>query len=57
MTDAKKLLVIIGGSGDIGRAVALEATRKGYFVCIGYKSNFKKAKKILEQIQKLNGEG
>ena len=53
MTEARELMVIIGGSEDIGRAVAPEATRKGYFVCIGYKSNFKKAEKTLQQMQRL----
>ena len=57
LSDTRKIMVIVGGSGDIGRAIAIKAAQSGYFVCIGYKSNSKKATNTLQKIQKFNGEG
>ena len=49
LSDTRKIMVIVGGSGDIGRAIAIKAAQSGYFVCIGYKSNSKKATNTLQK--------
>ena len=53
----KPLMIITGGSGDIGRAIAIEASKRGYFVCIGFKTNKISAEKALKQIQGAGGDG
>lgn len=53
----KRLIVITGGSGDIGRAITLEASSKNFFTCIGFNTRSNKAKQILEEVRDNGGDG
>ena len=52
-----KNLLITGGSQGIGKATALEAAKKGMFICINYNSNDKAAEETLSEVKELGGEG
>lgn len=57
ITNEKRLIVITGGSGDIGRAIALEASSEDFYTCIGYKTKSNKAKQILDEVRANGGDG
>lgn len=46
--------LVTGGSDRIGKALALELARKGHNVLIHYNSSLDKAKKVKEEIEKMN---
>lgn len=46
-----KVMVVTGGSGGIGRAISSEAARRGFAVCINYRSNGEKAAELVREIE------
>ncbi|WFO74779.1 3-oxoacyl-ACP reductase FabG [Desulfurococcaceae archaeon MEX13E-LK6-19] len=50
-------VLVTGGNRGIGRAIVLRFARSGYYVVYTYHSNRDTAKKVLEEIRKLGGEG
>ncbi len=56
MNEDKKILVT-GASGGIGRAVAVEAAKEGYYVICHYNGSQAKAEETLRQITEAGGQG
>jgi 3-oxoacyl-[acyl-carrier protein] reductase len=56
-TAGKKLAIVTGASRGIGRAIAIELARDGYYVIINYKSNDQAAAETLSLVTGLGGEG
>lgn len=56
MNEDKKVLVT-GASGGIGRAIAVEAAKEGYYVICHYNGNQAKAEETLNQIKVAGGQG
>ncbi len=52
-----KVAIVTGGSRGIGRAIAVELARDGYYIIINYKSNEQAASETLEMIKSENGTG
>ena len=50
-----RVAVITGGSRGIGRAVAFALAKRGYKVCIGYRSNEKAADELSSSIEVAGG--
>jgi len=55
MSLAEKVMIVTGGSGGIGAAVALLAARQGYAVCINYQKNAFGAENVVGQINSQGG--
>lgn len=55
--NADKKVLVTGASGGIGRAVAVEAAKAGYYVICHYNGNQAKAEETLEQIKAAGGQG
>ena len=55
MSEAKKVALVTGGSGGIGRACAEALARDGYAVAIGFRSNEVAAKETAEAIEAAGG--
>jgi len=55
--NADKKVLVTGASGGIGRAVAVEAAKAGYYVICHYNGNQAKAEETLAQIQANGGQG
>ena len=53
----KKIALVTGGSRGIGRAIALELSKAGYYIIINYKSNDEAAMETLDMIKSHNGDG
>lgn len=49
------VLLVTGGSGGIGRAVATGAAREGYAVAVAYRSNAAKAEAAVDEIRRAGG--
>lgn len=56
MNEDKKVLVT-GTSGGIGRAIALDVAKAGYYVICHYNRGQEKAEKLLEEIKNSGGQG
>lgn len=56
-TSEKKKVLVTGASGGIGRAVALEAAKAGYYVICHYGRNADKARAVLDEIKAAEGDG
>lgn len=56
MNEDKKVLVT-GASGGIGRAIAVDAAKAGYYVICHYCGSKAKAEETLKQIQDVGGQG
>ena len=56
MNEDKKVLVT-GASGGIGRAIAVEAAKEGYYVICHYNRGQEKAESLLEEIKAADGNG
>lgn len=56
MNEGKKVLVT-GASGGIGRAIAVEAAKAGYYIICHYNGNKAKAEETLAQIKAEGGDG
>ena len=52
-----KTAIITGASRGIGRAIAIELAKSGYYIFINYKSNIQKAQETLDFIKQNNGDG
>ena len=55
-TEQKKILVT-GASGGIGRAIAVEAAKAGYYVICHYNRGKQRAEETLDQINEAGGKG
>ncbi len=53
----KKYAIITGGSRGIGKAVALDLAKSGYYVVINYRSNETEANNTLAEIKSNGGDG
>ncbi|WP_407396457.1 3-oxoacyl-ACP reductase FabG [Treponema sp.] len=56
MNEDKKVLVT-GASGGIGRAIALDCAKAGYYVICHYNRGKEKAESLLEEIKSFGGNG
>lgn len=58
MTQAplKKVALVTGSSGGIGRAISERLAKDGYFILLHYNSNEAKASEVLSQIEAAGGE-
>ena len=52
-----KKVLVTGASGGIGRAIAVEAAKAGYYVICHYNGSQGKAEETLAQIQAAGGQG
>ena len=52
-----KKVLVTGASGGIGRAIAVEAAKAGYYVICHYNGSQGKAEETLAQIQAVGGQG
>lgn len=48
----EKVILVTGGSRGIGAAIAIEAAKNGYDVCINYHKNKEAAEKVIREIKK-----
>jgi len=55
--NADKKVLVTGASGGIGRAIAVEAAKAGYYVICHYNGSQGKAEETLAQIQAAGGQG
>lgn len=55
--NADKKVLVTGASGGIGRAIAVEAAKAGYYVICHYNGSKEKAEETLAQIQAAGGQG
>ena len=55
--NADKKVLVTGASGGIGRAIAVEAAKAGYYVICHYNGNQAKAEETLSLIKENGGEG
>ncbi len=55
--NADKKVLVTGASGGIGRAIAVEAAKAGYYVICHYNGNQAKAEETLSLIKEIGGEG
>ena len=55
--NADKKVLVTGASGGIGRAIAVEAAKAGYYVICHYNGSQAKAEETLAQIKAAGGEG
>lgn len=53
-TDRKKVALVIGGTGGIGRRTCLELAKEGFDVIIHYNSNIELARVIKKEVEALN---
>jgi 3-oxoacyl-[acyl-carrier protein] reductase len=56
MTD-QKVAIVTGGARGIGRAIAVELARAGYYLVINYKANDQAARETLEMIRTAGSDG
>lgn len=56
-TNADKKILVTGASGGIGRAIAVEAAKAGYYVICHYNGNKGKAEETLAEITANGGQG
>lgn len=50
-----RILLVTGGSRGIGAATALLAAKRGYRVCVNYRSNRQAAERVVSQIEERGG--
>ena len=50
-----KVAVVTGGSRGIGRAIALELAKEGYFVVVNYNGSQERAQEVIKQIEGFGG--
>jgi len=53
----KKVAIVTGGSRGIGRAIAVELAKAGYYVIVNYRSNDQAADETMELIKSGGGDG
>ena len=54
---SERLLLVTGASRGIGAATALQASARGYFVCVNFRRNVDAAATTLDQIRRRGGAG
>lgn len=52
----KRVAIVTGGTRGMGRAISLELAKKGYLVCAIYRSDKESAKKLENELKKINEE-
>lgn len=52
-----RVAVVTGGSRGLGRAIAIDLAKRGAFVVVNYRVNYKAASETLERIESLGGKG
>ena len=57
MSDDQKRVLVTGASGGIGRAIAVQAAKAGYYVIAHYNHGKEKAEETLAQINAAGGKG
>ena len=57
MSNSDKTVLVTGASGGIGRAIAVEAAKAGYYVICHYNSGVERAKETLRLIEDAHGLG
>ena len=57
MSNSDKTVLVTGASGGIGRAIALDAAKAGYYVICHYNSGVERAKETLRLIEEAGGNG
>ena len=57
MSNSDKTVLVTGASGGIGRAIAIEAAKAGYYVICHYNSGVERAKETLRLIEEAHGLG
>lgn len=55
MTAGDNVLLVTGGGRGIGAAIALEAARRGYAVCVNYAGNHARAEEVVGRIAAAGG--
>ncbi len=50
-----KVMVVTGGSGGIGRAICAEAAKRGFAVCINYRTHGERALELAREIESEGG--
>ena len=53
----RKIAIVTGGSGGIGRAICVELARQGYYVIVNYRHNREGAENTLAELQAAGGAG
>jgi 3-oxoacyl-[acyl-carrier protein] reductase len=57
MEMTKRVAIVTGGSGGIGRAICVELGRGGCYVVVNYLRNQEAAQKTLEELRAVGGDG
>ena len=57
MENSEKKILVTGASGGIGRAIAVDAAKSGYYVICHYNHGKEKAQETLSLIEKEGGRG
>ena len=57
MSNSDKTILVTGASGGIGRSIAVEAAKAGYFVICHYTRGVERAQETLKLIQEAGGNG
>lgn len=57
MSNSDKTVLVTGASGGIGRAIAVEAAKAGYYVICHYNSGVERAQETMRLIEEAHGSG
>lgn len=51
-----KIILVTGGNKGIGKAISIQLAEQGYFVCVNYNTDEESAKKLIDKINRKNGQ-